>query len=105
MRLARAFPDSLRCIDTYQRRKLKMKLVIAKWGNSLAVRLPVECTRAAGLKEGDRVEASVTPEGDIALVPEKAFDKGAFLVRLAKLQKTMPMTEPVVERMRRETRY
>ena len=86
-----------------------MKLVIAKWGNSLAVRLPVECTRAAGLKEGDRVEASVTPEGDIALVPvpvpEKAFDKSAFLVRLAKLQKTMPMTEPVVAGMRRETRY
>ena len=32
-----------------------MRLLISKWGNSLAVRLPVECTRAAGLKEGDSV--------------------------------------------------
>jgi len=25
-----------------------VKLLLAKWGNSLAIRLPVECTRAAG---------------------------------------------------------
>ena len=37
-----------------------MRLQLAKWGNSLAVRLPVECTRAAGLREGDTVEAEVT---------------------------------------------
>ena len=40
-----------------------MKLQIAKWGNSLAVRLPVECVKAAGLHEGDSVEAEVTPAG------------------------------------------
>ncbi len=33
------------------------------------------------------------------------FDKDAFLVRLAKLQASMPMTEAVVERMRQENRY
>ena len=82
-----------------------MKLQIAKWGNSLAVRLPVACTRAAGLKEGDSVEASISPAGEITLAPEKAFDKAAFLTRLAKLQAAMPMTEPVVEKMRQETRY
>ena len=82
-----------------------MKLQIAKWGNSLAVRLPVECTRAAGLKEGDSVEASITPAGEITLAPEKTFDKAAFLTRLARLQAAMPMTEPVVEKMRQESRY
>ena len=46
-----------------------MRLQLAKWGNSLAVRLPVECTRAAGLREGDTVEAEVTPVGEIKLTP------------------------------------
>ena len=82
-----------------------MRLQIAKWGNSLAVRLPMECTRAAGLQEGDSVEASITPAGEITLAPDKAFDKAAFLTRLARLQAAMPMTKPVVERMRREARY
>ena len=78
---------------------------VAKWGNSLAVRLPVECTRAAGLQEGDSVEASITPAGDIILAPKKAFDKAVFLNRLARLHAAMPVTEPVVERMRQEARY
>ena len=82
-----------------------MRLQIAKWGNSLAVRLPVECTRAAGLQEGDSVEASITPAGDIILAPERAFDKAVFLNRLARLHAAMPVTEPVVERMRQEARY
>jgi antitoxin MazE len=82
-----------------------MKLQVSKWGNSLAVRLPVECTRAAGLKEGDSVEASITPSGSITLTPEKSFDKAAFLTRIAKLHDSMPMTAPVVETMRREARY
>ena len=82
-----------------------MKLQIAKWGNSLAVRLPLECTRAAGLQEGDRVEASITPTGEITLAPEKVFDKAAFLNRLSKLHAALPVTKPVVERMRREARY
>ncbi len=82
-----------------------MKLQVSKWGNSLAVRLPVECTRAAGLKEGDSVEASITPAGVITLAPEKRFDKAAFLTRIAKLRASMPMTLPVVETMRQEERY
>jgi antitoxin MazE len=82
-----------------------MKLQLAKWGNSLAVRLPVECTRAAGLREGDTVEAEVTPVGEIKLTPAKPFDKAAFLKRLRKLRASMPMTTATVEIMRREDRY
>ena len=82
-----------------------MRLQIAKWGNSLAVRLPIECTRAAGLREGDCVEASITAAGEIRLAPEKVFEKTVFLARLAKLHKSLPMTKAVVEKMRRETRY
>lgn len=82
-----------------------MRLQVAKWGNSLAVRLPVECVRAAGLHEGDSVEAEVTPAGEITLTAAKLFDKTAFLDRVRKLHAKMPMTEPVVEQMRREARY
>lgn len=82
-----------------------MKLQLAKWGNSLAVRLPVECTRAAGLREGDTVEAEVTPVGEIKLTPTPAFDKAAFLQRLGKLHAKMPMTTTTVEMMRLDDRY
>lgn len=82
-----------------------MKLLVSRWGNSLAVRLPVECIRAAGLKEGDSVDASITPGGQITLAPERVFDKGAFLTRIARLHASMPMTAPVVETMRHEARY
>ncbi len=82
-----------------------MRLQLAKWGNSLAVRLPRKCTRAAGLREGDQVEASIAREGIITLMPDKAFKKAAFLSRLAKLHASLRMTKSVVEKMRREARY
>jgi antitoxin MazE len=82
-----------------------MRLQLGKWGNSLAIRLPVECTRAAGLREGDVVEAEVTAIGEIKLTPAQPFDKAAFLKRARKLRATMPMTTTTVEAMRREERY
>jgi antitoxin MazE len=82
-----------------------MRLQLAKWGNSLAVRLPAECVRATGLKSGDSIEAEITPAGTIVLTPSRPFNKAAFLERIRKVRQSMPMTEPVVERMRRTTRY
>lgn len=86
-----------------------MRLRVAKWGNSLAVRLPVECIRAAGLKEGDEVEAEVTPIGEIRLTPSRVFDRSAFLERLDRLHANMPLqTESAgefIRRMRDEDRY
>lgn len=82
-----------------------MKLQVAKWGNSLAVRLPAECIRATGLKEGDSVEAEVSRSGEITLTPAHAFDKTAFLKRIRKLRAGMPMTSATVETMRQEERY
>jgi antitoxin MazE len=35
-----------------------MKLQVAKWGNSLAVRLPRELVDRLGLKEGDTIDAN-----------------------------------------------
>jgi antitoxin MazE len=82
-----------------------MKLQVAKWGNSLAVRLPTECIRAAGLKEGDSVEAEVSRAGEITLTPAHLFDKAAFLKQVRKLRAGMPMTSATVVAMRQEERY
>lgn len=82
-----------------------MKLQIAKWGNSLAVRLPMECVRAAGLKEGDSVEAEIGLAGEILLTPTHPFDKTAFLKRVRKLRAGMAMTSATVETMRQQERY
>jgi antitoxin MazE len=34
-------------------------MLVAKWGNSLAVRLPAAVVEALGLKEGDEIEIQV----------------------------------------------
>ena len=46
-----------------------MPLQIARWGNSLAVRLPATLVRQAGLAAQDEVEARVTPAGELVLTP------------------------------------
>ena len=81
-----------------------MRLQLAKWGNSLAIRLPMEAIRAVGLKEGDVLEAEVTAT-EIRLTPAPIFDKAEFLRRVRVLRAQMSMTQPVVETMRREDRY
>lgn len=81
-----------------------MNLHIAKWGNSLAVRIPAEYVRQIGLKDGDNVEASLTADGGLAIRPAK-WDRKAFALELAAMRDALPMGESVVERMRQEARY
>jgi antitoxin MazE len=40
---------------------------VAKWGNSLAVRIPQAIVRAAGLTEGDRLSLDLAGDGSIVL--------------------------------------
>ena len=47
-----------------------MNLHIAKWGNSLAVRIPMEYISRTGLKEGDTVQASLTADGAMTIRAE-----------------------------------
>lgn len=82
-----------------------MRASIGKWGNSLAIRLPAECVRVSGIKDGESVDVTVTATGEILIAPAKAFDKPAFLARLTKLRSSMPMTRPVIEDIRRQARY
>ncbi len=40
---------------------------VAKWGNSLAIRLPSSVVEVMGLKEGDEVNVSVLGAGDVEI--------------------------------------
>ena len=46
-----------------------MSLQIAKWGNSLAVRLPVSLVRQAGLQAGQAIDVQLTEHGGLLLQP------------------------------------
>jgi len=82
-----------------------MKLQIARWGNSLAVRLPAKFTRAIGARAGDSIEAEIGPLGKITLTPARRFDKVGFLKKIHKLRSGMPDTSATVEAMRKDDRY
>jgi antitoxin MazE len=61
---------------------------VAKWGNSLAVRLPAAVVEALGLKEGDNIEVHVL--GSKVIEVAKAPDRRALLARLRKYRGRLP---------------
>jgi antitoxin MazE len=46
---------------------LEIRMLVAKWGNSLAIRLPAAVVAALGLKEGDEIEIHVADERELAV--------------------------------------
>lgn len=61
---------------------------VAKWGNSLAVRLPAGLVEALELKAGDQIEIHVA--GERRLEIEKAPSPGDLLERLRRLRGRLP---------------
>lgn len=61
---------------------------IARWGNSLAVRLPVDAVKALDLREGDAVNIRVTAEGAVELRKTTGIEDD--LTRLRKYRGRMP---------------
>jgi antitoxin MazE len=61
---------------------------VAKWGNSLAVRLPMTVVEALDLKPGDNIEIQVS--GERSFVIDKAPESRALLARLRKYRGRMP---------------
>lgn len=81
-----------------------MDLQVAKWGNSLALRIPSEVVRRLGLREGATVEAQLTVDGSLSIRPAK-WDRKAFSLELTEARSVMPMSAPVIEEMRSGARY
>lgn len=61
---------------------------VAKWGNSLAVRLPAAVVEILGLKEGDNVEIDVV--GSRALEVRRKPLTDDLLARLRKFRGRLP---------------
>jgi len=61
---------------------------VAKWGNSLAVRLPVAVVEALGIREGDDIEIQVA--GARAFEVRKTPDNLELLARLRKFRGRLP---------------
>lgn len=62
---------------------------VAKWGNSLAVRIPADVARELGLKEGDDVSIRALDDGELAIVTERQRREAA-LERLTRLAVRFP---------------
>jgi antitoxin MazE len=65
-----------------------MAMRVAKWGNSLAVRLPSAVTEALGLKEGDDIEIEVAGARALELRAKPAPRE--LLARLRKYRGRLP---------------
>ena len=81
-----------------------MDLQIAKWGNSLALRIPSSVVRALGLQNGDTVHAQMTADGALAIRPV-AWSRAAFAAELEQARSLLPMGASVIDEMRQAARY
>ena len=61
---------------------------VARWGNSLAVRLPRSHVEALGLREGDEVE--IAPEAIRKLGDDRDARRAAALLRMEELSRPLP---------------
>ncbi len=60
---------------------------VAKWGNSLAIRLPAKVVEELGLKEGDNVEITASDNG---LVVMRTPDRLELLAEMRKFRGRRP---------------
>ena len=83
-----------------------MRLQVSKWGNSLAVRLPATYAKQSGIHNGDYLEATITPGGEMHLAPSvTSTNKSDLLKKLSALHQTLPKTTSVMDTLREEARY
>jgi len=84
---------------------LRMELMVSKWGNSLAVRLPAGSAKRIGVGEGDTLVAEISADGRLVLAPEGRTIGKADTRRLRQFLGRQKKTTPVVGEMRRGARY
>jgi len=61
---------------------------VAKWGNSLAIRIPATVVEALGLREGDDIEVHVA--GDRSMGIARKPDREALIARLRAYRGRLP---------------
>ena len=91
--------------DAMTTKGIRIELTVAKWGNSLAVRLPAESAKQIGIGEGDTLIAEVSPDGRLVLAPEGRAIGKSEARRLRQFLSRQKETAPVVGEMRQAARY
>ena len=81
-----------------------INLQVAKWGNSLAVRIPADYVRQIGVKEGDQLQAHLGADGALNLRAAN-WSRQSFAQDLANANQAVPMGTSVMEQLRSEARY
>ena len=92
-------------MDIQDEKSDTVALRVARWGNSLAVRLPVDYVRRSQLRDGDTLLLAEAADGTLSLVPRKPFDRIAFADRLRKQSARLKMGSSVVAQLRGDARY
>jgi antitoxin MazE len=83
----------------------RVELLVSKWGNSLAVRLPAESAKRIGVVEGDTLIAEISADGKWVLAAEGRAIGKAQTRRLRRFIERQEETAPVVGDLRRGARY
>ncbi len=81
-----------------------MDLQVAKWGNSLALRIPSAVVRQLGLRDGDTLRAQVTVDGALA-IRSSGWSRAAFAAELDSARAALVMGSSVIDELRRGARY
>lgn len=85
-----------------------LDLNVGRWGNSLAVRLPVELARQLGIVEGSTLHATREKDNSLRLSAspaKKVMTQAEWLITAKKHLATMPRSESVIREMRDGARY
>jgi antitoxin MazE len=81
-----------------------MNLQIAKWGNSLALRIPSDVARRFDLRAGDSVEARLTADGALS-IRSKDWSRASFASEIDAARATMTVGTSVMKELRGTARY
>jgi antitoxin MazE len=82
-----------------------INLQIAKWGNSLAIRIPADYVRQIGAKEGDQLMALLGADGALNLSLPSRWNRKTFAKELSGNAKALPMGTSVMDELRHGARY
>ena len=85
-----------------------LELNVSRWGNSLAVRLPVALARQLGVGEGDVLQVQAGDDCSLQLRARRSrpkLSKQELIQRMREHLATMPRTESVIEEVRASARY
>lgn len=86
-------------------RSWHVRLLVTKWGNRLALRLPRESAKQLGVGEGDTLIGEIAPDGRLILSPVPHAVGNAEVRQMRRFLACQKVTMPVSPGMRRGARY